>query len=350
MDLLKGFRASPRTVKSIGELDAFRGRWETLGRLAPERLSTLRRVAALESVASSTRIEGVTLSDREVERLLSNIEIQSFETRDEQEVAGYADLMETIFGSWPEISLTESHLLGLHSTLLKHSDKDTRHRGKYKTLPNRVEAFDASGKSLGVVFDTASPFETPALTRELVDSTRAELERDQHHALLVIGSFIVRFLAIHPFQDGNGRLSRALTTLLLLRAGYAYAPYSSMERVIEENKDAYYLALRRTQATLKGDEPDLEPWMDFFLDALLAQKSRLEGKLDDLRLLEPLAPLSEKILEIVRDQGRTTVREVVALTGANRNTVKTHLSRLVTAGQLVLHGKGKGSWYELWSE
>lgn len=346
MDLLSEFRASSQMVGTIGELDSFKGRWEALGRLAPERLSSLRKVATVESVASSTRIEGVTLSDPEVDQLLSNLEIRFFKTRDEQEVAGYAELMELIFESWPEIPLSENHLFQLHTTLLKHSNKDERHRGRYKTLPNRVEAFDPEGQSLGVVFETASPFDTPGLTRELVDTTREELDSGSSHPLLVIGAFVVRFLAIHPFQDGNGRLSRALTTLLLLRTGYLYVPYSSLERVIEENKDGYYRALRRCQATLATASPDLEPWLRFFLDCLLQQKERLERRVGDEQLLRPMPPLSEKILEIVRMQGRCTVREILALTGANRNTIKHHLSRLVQAGQLVLHGRGKGSWYE----
>jgi len=347
LDLLGDFRAGAPMVKAIGELDGFKGRWEALGRLTPERLSSLRRVATIESVASSTRIEGLTLSDAEVDRVLSNPEIQGFESREAQEVAGYAELMELIFDSWPEISLTENHLLRMHSNLLKHSGNHERHRGKYKTLPNRVEAFDPSGKSLGVVFETAEPSDAPAMTRELIDSTRTELEGGHYHPLLTIGVFVVRFLAIHPFQDGNGRLSRALTTLLLLRSGYLYVPFSSLERVIEENKDGYYLALRRSQATLDSELPDLESWLDFFLDCLLEQKERLERKLGDLRLLKPLAPLSEKIMGIVRGQGRCTVREVVALTGANRNTIKRHLSQLLRSGDLVLLGRGKGSWYEL---
>jgi Fic family protein len=153
--------------------------------------------------------------------------------------------MELIFESFPEIDLTENHIRQLHGILLRHSEKDERHRGHYKTLPNSVEVFDESGNRLGVVFETASPFDTPRLMRELVDWTHHALETGRPHPLLVIGVFILRFLAIHPFQDGNGRLSRALTALLLLRAGYEYVPYCSLEGIIEDNKDTYYLSLRR---------------------------------------------------------------------------------------------------------
>jgi Fic family protein len=203
----------------IAEIDEFKGAWRALGRIAPERLAGLRRVATIESVGSSTRIEGAKLSDREVEQLLAKIEIKSFATRDEQEVAGYAEVMEQIFADWAAIDLTENHIKQLHRDLLRYSTKDERHRGEYKTLPNHIEAFGPDGRSLGIVFETAAPFDTPRLMSDLITWTRASLGPGKIHPLLVIAIFVVAFLAIHPFQDGNGRLSRILTTLLLLRAG-----------------------------------------------------------------------------------------------------------------------------------
>ncbi|MCJ7756435.1 MAG: Fic family protein [Thermoanaerobaculales bacterium] len=346
MDSLSSIRMTPELVRAIGEIDEFKGRWESLGKLAPERLQGLRRIATIESVGSSTRIEGVTLTDEEIERLLSGIRAQSFRTRDEQEVAGYADVMELIFESYADIPLTENHIHQLHGILLKHSDKDERHRGSYKKLPNHVEAVDESGQSLGVIFETATPFDTPRLMEGLVASTNDALSAGRHHQLLIIGHFVVRFLAIHPYQDGNGRLSRALTTLLLLKAGYSYVPYSSLERIIEESKDQYYLALRRAQATLDGDESQLIDWLIFFIRCLVQQKEVLERKIAKEKLMAPLPPLSNMLMVIVLEHGRATVREAVALTGANRNTIKDHLKRLVEGGRLTRHGRGKGTWYE----
>jgi Fic family protein len=254
----------PEMLNIIAELDEFKGAWRALSTLAPERLSALRRVATIESIGSSTRIEGSKLSDQDVEKMLSNVEVRSFETRDEQEVAGYADVMETIFASWSVLPLTENHVRQLHRDLLRYSTKDERHRGKYKKLDNHVEAFDANGKSVGIVFQTASPFDTPRLMTELIEWTTEALSNRTLHPLLVIAVFIVVFLEIHPFQDGNGRLSRVLTTLLLLRAGYAYVPYSSLESVIEQSKESYDLALRRTQKTTRSKEPDWQPWIMVF--------------------------------------------------------------------------------------
>ena len=195
-----------------------------LGTLAPDRLSALRRVATIESIGSSTRIEGSKLSDREVEKLLSNLEIKSFATRDEQEVAGYADLMDLVFSSWQDIRFTENHIKQLHQILLRHSEKDTWHRGNYKTNSNSVAAFDETGAQIGIVFQTASPFDTPRLMTELVAWANQERETARLHPLLIIALCVVVFLEIHPFQDGNGRLSRVLTTLLLLQAGYGSTP------------------------------------------------------------------------------------------------------------------------------
>lgn len=337
---------TPEILSLIAEIDEFKGAWRAIGLLAPERLSRLRRVATIESIGSSTRIEGARLTDREVEQLLSNLQLRSFATRDEQEVAGYADVMDIVFEHWDVLPLTENHIKQLHRDLLAHSSKDERHRGAYKTLPNHVEAFDEDGRSLGVVFETATPFDTPRLMAELVSWVLARKEDKALHPLLVIAVFIVVFLDIHPFQDGNGRLSRILTTLLLIRAGYAYVPYTSLESIIEQNKDGYYLALRGTQGTIRTPDPDWMPWIDFLLRALQQQKRSLEKKIERERnLLGDLPELSVQILELARERGRVTVAEVVKATGGNRNTVKDHIGTLADRRYLTRHGAGRGTWY-----
>ncbi len=337
---------TPEILSLIAELDEFKGAWKALGVLAPERLSVLRRIATIESIGSSTRIEGGKLTDKEVEHLLSHIAIQKLETRDEQEVAGYAKVMETVFAHADDIALTENHIKQLHRDLLIHSAKDEHHRGNYKTAPNSVMAFDAAGHEIGVVFETATPFDTPRLMAELIEWTWVALDEGRPHPLLAIGIFVVVFLEIHPFEDGNGRLSRVLTTLLLLRSGYAYVPYSSLESVIEQTKESYYVALRRTQGTIRSNAPDWDPWLIYFLRALQQQKRRLEKKIERERIVMGSLPaLSLQILELAKEHGRITISEIVRLTGANRNTVKKHLQSLVSATHLTQHGKGKGTWY-----
>jgi len=330
----------------ISELDEFKGAWQAIGRIAPERLSNLRHVATIESIGSSTRIEGAKLTDREVKHLLANLDTQAFANRDEQEVAGYAAVMETVFEHAADVPLTVNSIKQLHTHLLQYSVKDERHRGEYKTLPNSVEAFTPEGDSVGVIFQTASPFDTPRLMDELIDWTNTALRERTLHRLLVIAIFTVVFLEIHPFQDGNGRLSRILTTLLLLQSGYAYVPYSSLESVIEANKQDYYLALRQTQATIRTDEPDWQPWVTFFLEALSKQKKKLESKIQRERMiLGDLPELSVQILEIAREHGRVTVNDAVKATGSSRNTIKDHIKNLRTNGHLKRHGAGRGTWY-----
>ena len=341
-------QVTPEILNLIARIDEFKGAWRALGTLAPDRLSALRRVATIESIGSSTRIEGSRLSDREVERLLSNLQIQSFETRDEQEVAGYAELMELVFISWQDIPVTENHLKQLHQILLRYSEKDSWHRGHYKTHANSVAAFDENGVQIGIVFQTATPFDTPRLMTELVTWIRDERESGRLHPLLLIALCVVVFLEIHPFQDGNGRLSRVLTTLLLMQAGYAYVPYSSLESVIERNKEAYYLALRQTQGTIRTDAPNWQPWLVFFLRSLAEQVRRLEKKIEREKLvLATLPELSLQIVEFAREHGRVTIGEAIKLTGASRNTLKEHFRALVAQGHLKQQGSGRGVWYEL---
>ena len=213
---------TPEILGLIARIDEFKGAWRALGTLAPERLSALRSVATIETIGSYNRIEGSKLTDREVEKLLSNLAIQSFETRDEQEVAGYAELMDLVFSSWRDIPFNENHVKQLHQILLRHSEKDSRHRGQYKTNSNSVAAFDENGVQIGIVFETASPFDTPGLMAELVAWVNDERDKSHLHPLLIIAIFVVVFLEIHPFQGGNGRRSRFVRTLLLIETGYAY--------------------------------------------------------------------------------------------------------------------------------
>ena len=339
---------TPELLVLIAEIDEFKGAWRALGTLAPERLKALRHVATVESIGSSTRIEGSKLTDREVERLLANLEIKQFATRDEQEVAGYADVMETVYRAWQDIPISENHIKQLHRDLLRYSDKDERHRGEYKTVRNDVGAFDSDGRMIGVVFETASPFDTPRRMQELVSWLRDARELGRLHPLLITAVFVVVFLEIHPFQDGNGRLSRVLTTLLLLQGGYAYVPYSSLESVVENSKEGYYLALRQTQGSIRGDAPNWQPWLEFFLRALQQQKRRLADKVERERLMMAALPdLAVQIVDYARQHGRVTMGDMVRVTGASRNTLKEHFRRLVEQGHLVRHGAGKGSWYGL---
>jgi len=348
MLVIKNIVITSEILKLIAEIDEFKGRWQVIENLAPERLSTLKKIATIESVGSSTRIEGSKLTDAEVESLFSRLEITSFTTRDEQEVAGYIDAMETIFDSYDSLIVTENHIKQLHGILLKYSSKDNDHRGNYKKTNNSVEAFGSDGKNLGVVFQTATPFETPLMMKDLVEWYNTCIAEEQQHPLLLIAIFVVVFLAIHPFKDGNGRLSRVVTTLLLLRARYDYVPYSSMESIIEASKDTYYLALRRTQQTIRELEQKWEPWLVYFLKTMIKQKNNLANKVQEEKSLrESLPALSRQIIELVKTRGEVSIKEIEDSTGANRNTIKLHLKKLTDLYYLKALGQGRGSVYRI---
>lgn len=331
-------------LRLVGEIDDFKGHWRRVSEVRAERLAQLRQVTTIESTASSTRIEGAELSDAEVARVLEGMHMDSFRARDEEEVRGYGELLTLIYDSQADIPLTENHLTQLHGVLLRHSTKDERHRGDYKKLPNDVVATHPDGRQ-EVLFQTASPFDTPQRMTELVAATNAAFERDDIHALVVIARFVVDFLAIHPFQDGNGRLARAVTTLLLLRAGYDYVPYSSLERVIEENRAQYYAALRASQLAMRQNPAAFGDWLLFFLRALRAQKRSLEAKLQVERSMLQLSEVQQQIVDFVRSAGRTTTSAIGIRFDIPYRTVRYHLDILVGRGLVAAHGQRKGRYY-----
>ena len=214
MHAIRNITITPEILKLIAEIDEFKGRWTVIETVVPEKLTTLCRIATIESVGSSTRIEGAKLSDAEVKKLLSGLRSESFASRDEQEVAGYADAMGMIFDGFEAITITENHIKQLHSVLLKCSAKDQDHRGNYKKVPNDVQAIGPDGKSLGVVFETATPFETPGWMRELVDWFNRSIEDETRGT----GQF---FIAATAGILGRGR-SDSLISLAGRSGGGSY--------------------------------------------------------------------------------------------------------------------------------
>lgn len=335
------------TVRQLLEIEECKGAWKAFGNLPPDRLTELWRIATIESVGASTRIEGAKLSDKEVARILVNLSTQSFSTRDEQEAAGCALLMNEIFDSREEAPLTENLIKRMHGTLLRFCGEDERHRGEYKTVDNHLAAFDQSGQAVGVLFETASASETPALMEALVEWTNRQFLERNLPPVIVIGMFTAAFLAIHPFQDGNGRLSRAFTTLLMLRAGYGYVPYSSLESVMEASKANYYLALHATQKTLRTEAPNWNVWLAYFLRSLVRQVRNLKRKMENERLLRNMPETSMRILDLIRREGPVSIAEAAASLKVNKFTLRDHFKRLVREGRLIPLGRGRATKYAL---
>jgi Fic family protein len=344
---IKDIEITPPMLSHVAEIDVFKGAWDGSAHLRTEQLKILRKISTIESIGSSNRIEGNRLSDKEIGILLSRINQTSFKSRDEEEVAGYAKLMDIIFDDYTVIPLSENYIKQMHRILLQYVQKDQRHRGEYKKLSNSVVAYDSKGEEMGVVFETASPFDTPRMMTELVDWTNKNLGDPYLHSLIIIGVFVVHFLAIHPFQDGNGRLSRALTTMLLLKSGYHYVPYSSIESIIEASKEGYYRALRETQKNIWTGKIDYGPWLTFFLTTLQKQKRHLEDKIktlskDDIKL----GKNSRLVLALFDNKSEWTALEIAKTLNLNINTIAKTIQMLVKKGYLCKQGATKGAWYE----
>lgn len=322
----------PASVQVLNEIAEFKGQFARLAELSPDSLKELKRVATIESIGASTRIEGAELSDHEVEQVLEGISLNPFRSRDESEVRGYGELLTTIFDSYDQIELTENHLKQLHQILLRHSEKDTRHRGEYKTVGNDVGEVYSDGRPTRILFRTAPPFNTRIWMPRLLEETRAALDDARTPKLVVVANFVLWFLAIHPFKDGNGRLSRAVTTLLMLKLGYAYVPYASMEKVIEDNKADYYRYLRAAQLRAPEQPGDYRDWLDFFLGAVRAQQQNLEARMSAIRSASRLPPLDQKIFGLLEIHGALSSSQLSQRLDTPGRTVRYHLKRMVQQG------------------
>jgi Fic family protein len=330
----------------LNKIDELKGQWIGGARLNPQALGRLKRSVLITSTGASTRIEGAKLSDEDVEKLMRGISVKKFKNRDAQEVKGYYELLENVFDSWKRIPFSESTIKHFHKELLKYAAKDERHRGEYKKIENNVEMFDESGKSLGVVFQTTPAYLTPKRMQELIERTRNELVEREAHPLITIGKFLVEFLSIHPFQDGNGRLSRILTNLLMLQAGYAYIPYASHEKLVENNKSEYYIALRRSQKTLNTENEDITSWLEFFLSISLEQARQAINLLSRENIEKILSPKQLVIWQYIEQaKEAATGGEISQATGVTRVTVSQALDVLLRLKKIERIGQGRTTRY-----
>lgn len=329
----------------IAKIDELKGQWTGGIHLSPQVLGRLKQSVLITSTGASTRIEGARLSDEEVEKLMRGVSIQKFADRDKQEVRGYYELLQNVFDAWKRIRFSESTVKHLHKELLKYVEKDKQHRGEYKKTENKVHMVDQAGKSVAVLFDTTPAYLTPKEMQELVEWTRDTLEKGEIHPLLVIANFLVEFLLIHPFQDGNGRLSRILTNLLLLQRGYLYMPYVSHEKLVEDHKADYYLALRRSQKTLKTEKEDIAPWLEFFLSVILEQSKRAVVLLSKEAIEKLFSPKQLLVLEYFQKAEEVTPGELSAKLKIARPTVNQILTRLLQFKKIERFGLGRSTRY-----
>lgn len=337
-------------LKKVSKIDEFKGEWQRIKLLYPHILKQLEKITLIESTASSTRIEGSQMSDKDVEAFLQGLRIQKFRERDMQEVKGYNELLETVFANFETIKFGESAIKGFHKILLKYSDKDKEHLGEYKKQPNTVAAFDAKGNQIGIIFQTTPPYLTGKEMQETVERTVMWFNGEDKHNLFIIAEFVLDFLSIHPFQDGNGRLSRILSNFLLLQHGYEFIKYSSLEKVIEDNKKLYYLALRRSQKDRNTVKEDVSEWINFFLDVLMVIISKLEKKIKDKGVITELNNQEEKVLKYIAEHQRIVSKDVMNICGVKERAARDILQKLIEKKWVTKKGARKRDTYYIFNQ
>jgi len=273
------FQTNQKILNLISKIDLYKGKWNSIETQENKYLKELRKIATIESIGSSTRIEGGTLTDKEIEKLLNDVKISKLKTRDEQEVIGYYETLEIIYKNYDNIQLTENYIKQLHKNLLQYSDKDIRHRGQYKSISNKVIA-NYPGEVQKVIFNTTDVHLVDSEMNNLINWTNEQFEKKEIHSLIIIANFIYEFLSIHPFQDGNGRLSRLITSLLLLQNDYLFIQYVSFENLIEKTKKEYYQTLMDGQKNRNKKNENILEWTLYFLDKLHDMTQKLDAKYD----------------------------------------------------------------------
>ena len=338
---------SREITKLLARIDECKGYWEAFRLLSPEYLARMKYAVIVSSSGSSTRIEGSHLSDEEVEELLRNAKVRKLRTRDEQEVMGYIETIKDVFESWDAMKFSENTIKHIHSAALKHSEKDARHKGQYKFSANRVEAVDSKGKVVGVIFDPTPPYLTGKEMQELTEWTQKQFKEQTHHPLLTIANFIFEYLAIHPFQDGNGRTSRILTNLLLLQHGYSFVPYVSHEKLIEDNKVDYYIALKRSTSTWKEENENIAPWMLFILRMFAAQGEMAIAMTKEDQTENLLSEHQLAVWKSLQDGQTLSRKEIARKTGVNIRTVDQALKKLHDLKKITKIGNGRATRYTI---
>ena len=335
----------PNIVALLAEIDGIRGEFKGGLRMTPQAITNLKRSTLITSAGASTRIEGSKLNDEEVEKVMRGLAVSKFADRDSQEVQGYLETLQNVFDSFQSLPLRESIITSLHNQLLKYSNKDDTHRGSYKKKENTVGVVGQDGKIMKIIFDTTPAYLTGKEMQELVDWTADALEKNRFHQLLIIANFIVEFLKIHPFEDGNGRLSRVLSNLLLLRSGYTFVQYVSHEQIIERRKDEYYIALRKSQETFKTDHDTISPWLNFFLSVIQEQAKKALSYLQSEKIEDTLSPKQYEVWKYLSGVKEAAPGEIVKATDMALGTVRQALDRLVELGEIKRVGRGRATRY-----
>lgn len=337
----------PHIVSILAEIDGIRGEFKSGLRMTPQAITSLKKSVLITSAGASTRIEGSKLSDEDVKKILSNLSISKFSDRDSQEVQGYLETLQNVFDSYQILPLREGVITSLHNELMKYSDKDKIHKGSYKKQENLVGVANEKGEIIQVIFETTPAWQTQKEMTEIVEYSFDALEENLFHPLLVIANFLVEFLKINPFQDGNGRMSRVLTNMLLLRSGYQFVQYVSHEQIIEQRKDEYYYALRKSQESFKTENDTISPWLNYFLSVVKEQATKALIYLEAEKFEDMLSPKQLIIWRYLLLHTDVTPVQISRETGVIIATVRQALLRLLKLEKVKRIGSGPQTKYQV---
>ncbi|MFA6194941.1 MAG: Fic family protein [Patescibacteria group bacterium] len=335
----------PHIVALLAEIDGIRGEFKSGLRMTPQAITSLKKSTLITSAGASTRIEGSKLNDDKVQKIMRGLAVSRFADRDSQEVQGYLETLQNVFDSYQALPLREGTIKSLHNELLKYSTKDEQQRGEYKKKENAVGVVGPDGQVAKIIFETTPAYLAPIEMQALVEWTAEAFEKNRFHPLLIIANFVIEFLKIHVFEDGNGRLSRVLTNLLLLRNGYQFIQYISHEQLVEKRKDEYYIALRKSQETFKTDLDTISPWLNFFLTVIKEQATMALVYLEEEKAEDTLSPKQYKVWHYISGVGEASPSDIVKATSVLMPTVRQALARLIQLRKIKPIGRGRGTRY-----
>ena len=326
-------------INLLVQIHEHKGKQELFLKRKPAVLDKLVEIAKIQSIEDSNKIEGiVTTADRIIELMNKKTTPRN---RDEEEIMGYRDVLNTIHESYEYIPINSNYILQFHRDLFRHSEKGIG--GRYKTTQNSIIERDNDG-NIYERFKPLSPYETPDAIDKICDELNIALDKKDVDSLLLIPVFIHDFLCIHPFSDGNGRMSRLLTTLLLYKQGYVIGKYISLESKIEQNKDSYYAALEQSGIGWHENKDNPVPFIKYILRIILSAYIDFEERVDYLDEKIPTIDLVRNAVD--RSIGKFTKRDMMELVpGVGKATIENMLKQLTEEGYIQRHGQGRATFY-----
>lgn len=336
---LRNIKWDNEVLGLVAQIHEYKGKQTLFLKQKPATLEKLVEIAKIQSTESSNKIEGIVTTATRIKQLCD--QKTTPRNRDEEEISGYRDALSLIHESYEYIPIKSSYILQLHQVLYRYSQRGIG--GRFKNTQNYITEIKESGEQI-VRFMSLDPFETPTAIEKMCESFNRETDACEVDPLILIPAFIVDFLCVHPFNDGNGRMSRLLTTLLLYRAGYVVGKYVSLESKIEKTKESYYKALEKSDINWNREENDLTPFIKYILGTVLAAYRDFEQR---VILVEDKSSAIDLVRNAVNNTiGKFTKSDIMELVpSVGKSSVENSLKILIGEGVIGRDGKGKATFY-----